>query len=173
MKKWDFLEQSIIDVYDYPKKGICFKDITPLFLKPELINDIINEISDFALKLNADAIAGAESRGFLFGVPVSLKINKPFILIRKPNKLPRAVYRQSYDLEYGSSTLEMHQDALKANQRVLIIDDLLATGGTVEAIEKIVRQANAIVAGSAFLIELKDLKGRQKLSGEVLSLLKY
>lgn len=173
MKDMKNIESLIVDVLDYPKKGIVFRDITPLFLHPEIINEITDDIVDFAKKLNVDIIAGAESRGFLFGVPVSLKTNKPFVLIRKPNKLPRDVYSQSYDLEYGSSTLEMHKDAIKPGQRVLIIDDLLATGGTVEAIQKLVKQANGVVAGSAFLIELKDLNGRKKLEGEVLSLLKY
>lgn len=167
------IESLIVDIVDYPKKGIVFKDITPIFLHPNAVNDIVSDMANFANELNVDVIIGAESRGFLFGVPVSLKLNKPFVLVRKPNKLPRDTYYQSYDLEYGSSTLEMHKDAIKPGQRVLIIDDLLATGGTVGAIEKLVHQAGGEVVGSTFLIELKDLHGRDKLEGKVYSLLQY
>ena len=167
------IENLIVAINDYPKQGVVFRDITPLFQHPQAIESIIDDLAEFAKTLNIDAIAGAESRGFLFGVPLSLKLNKPFILIRKPNKLPREVYRESYDLEYGSSTVEMHKDAIQPGQRVLIIDDLLATGGTVGAIEKLIKKAGGTVAGSAFLIELEALNGRQKLEGQVYSILKY
>ncbi|GAA5414525.1 adenine phosphoribosyltransferase [Ureaplasma ceti] len=173
MKDLKKLESQILTVKDYPKPGVMFKDITPLFLEPEMINEIIDDFAEFANQLDVDVILGAESRGFLFGVPLSLKLNKPFVLVRKPNKLPREVYAQSYDLEYGSSTVEMHKDALKPGQKALIIDDLLATGGTVEAIEKLVKQAGGVVAGSAFLIELVDLHGKDRLAGKVHSILKY
>ena len=173
MKDTKRIEDLIVAIKDYPKQGVVFRDITPLFLHPDVIDSIIDDLAEFAKELNVDVVAGAESRGFLFGVPLSLKLNKPFVLIRKPNKLPRDVYSESYNLEYGSSSLEMHKDAIQPNQRVLIIDDLLATGGTVGAIERLIKRANGVVAGSAFLVELKDLNGRQKLEGQVHSILKY
>ncbi|MBU3830841.1 MAG: adenine phosphoribosyltransferase [Candidatus Ureaplasma intestinipullorum] len=169
----DKIKEYIIDIPDYPKKGVIFRDITPLFSNYEIINSIIDEFAEFAKLLNIDVIVGAESRGFLFGVPLSLKIKKPFVLVRKPNKLPRETYSVSYNLEYGSSSIEIHKGDIKPGQRVLIIDDLLATGGTVEAIEKLVKMSDGVVAGSAYLIELESLKGREKLSGSVFSILKY
>ncbi|WP_016829261.1 adenine phosphoribosyltransferase [Ureaplasma urealyticum] len=169
----DYIKSKIRDVPDFPKKGIVFKDITPLFLEPKIIEKIVDDFADFAKSLNIDAIIGAESRGFLFASPLSIKLNKPFILVRKPNKLPNDVYSAEYTLEYGSSRVEMHKDALKPNQRVLIVDDLLATGGTVAAIENLVRQAKGIVAGSVYLIRLGFLKGEEKLSGKVHALINY
>lgn len=173
MQDFEYLKEIIKDVPDFPKKGIIFKDITPLFLEPKVIDEITNVIAKFAQKINADVIVGAESRGFLFAVPVSIKTNLPFVLIRKPNKLPRETHKVSYTLEYGESVVEMHKDAIKENQRVLIIDDLLATGGTVKAIESLVHKAKATVAGSAFLIELSKLNGRKNLEGEILSLIDF
>lgn len=172
-KDFSYLKKIIKDVPDFPKKGIIFKDITPLFLEPKVVEEIVDAISAFAKKVKADVIVGAESRGFLFSVPVSIKTGLPFVLVRKPNKLPRPVYSAQYTLEYGESTVQMHKDAIKPHQRVLIIDDLLATGGTVNAIQNLIHQANGIVAGSAFLIELEALNGKQQLEGEVLSLIKY
>lgn len=169
----DKIKEYIIDIPDYPKKGVIFRDITPLFSNYEIINSIIDEFAEFAKLLNIDVIVGAESRGFLFGVPLSLKLKKPFVLVRKPNKLPRETYSVSYNLEYGSSSIEIHKGDIKPGQRVLIIDDLLATGGTVEAIEKLVKMSDGVVAGSAYLIELESLKGRDKLSGSIFSILKY
>lgn len=169
----DKIKKYIIDIPDYPKKGVIFRDITPLFSNYEIINSIIDEFAEFAKLLNIDVIVGAESRGFLFGVPLSLKLKKPFVLVRKPNKLPRETYSVSYNLEYGSSSIEIHKGDIKPGQRVLIIDDLLATGGTVEAIEKLVKMSDGVVAGSAYLIELEALKGRDKLSGLIFSILKY
>lgn len=169
----DKIKEYIIDIPDYPKKGVIFRDITPLFSNYEIINSIIDEFAEFAKLLNIDVIVGAESRGFLFGVPLSLKLKKPFVLVRKPNKLPRETYSVSYNLEYGSSSIEIHKGDIKPRQRVLIIDDLLATGGTVEAIEKLVKMSDGVVAGSAYLIELESLKGRDKLSGSIFSILKY
>lgn len=173
MIKHEKIKEYIIDIPDYPKKGIIFRDITPLFANYEVLSSIIDEFAEFAKLLNIDVIVGAESRGFLFGVPLSLKLKKPFVLVRKPNKLPRETYSVSYDLEYGSSSIEIHKGDIKPGQRVLIIDDLLATGGTVEAIEKLIKMSDGIVAGSAYLIELVDLKGRDKLTGSIFSILKY
>lgn len=169
----DYIKSKIRDVPDFPKEGIVFKDITPLFLEPKIIEKIVDDFAEFAKSLDVDVIAGAESRGFLFAAPLSIKLNKPFVLIRKPNKLPCDVYSAEYTLEYGSSRVEMHKDAIKPNQKVLIIDDLLATGGTVAAIEKLIKQANATVVGSAYLIKLDFLKGEEKLSGKVHALISY
>ncbi len=166
-------KKYIMDVKDYPKKGVIFKDITPLFLYPNVVEQIIDEFANFAKKYDIDVIVGAESRGYLFGLPLALKLKKSFVLVRKPNKLPRETYKISYKLEYGESSVEIHKGDIKPNQRVLIIDDLLATGGTVEAIEKLVKMSNGIVVGSAYLIELESLNGRKKLTGEIFSILKY
>ncbi|AJQ45462.1 adenine phosphoribosyltransferase [Ureaplasma diversum] len=169
----DYIKSKIRDVADFPKEGIIFKDITPLFLEPAIINKIVEEFEAFAKTLDVDVILGAESRGFLFAVPLSLKLNKPFVLVRKPNKLPGDVYSAEYTLEYGSSRVEIHKDALKPNQKVLIVDDLLATGGTVQAIEDLVRQAGCEVVGSTYLIKLDFLEGEKKLSGKVNALITY
>ena len=169
----DKIKEYIIDIPDYPKKGIIFRDITPLFSNYEIIESIISEFAQFAESLNIDVIVGAESRGFLFGVPLSLKLKKPFVLVRKPNKLPRETFSVNYSLEYGSSSIEIHKGDIKPGQRVLIIDDFLAQGCATEAIEKLVKLSNGIVAGSAFLIELLVLKGKEKLTGKVFSILKY
>ena len=169
----DYIKSKIKDVPDFPKKGIIFKDITPLFLEPKVIEKIVDDFAEFAKSLDVDVIIGAESRGFLFAAPLSIKLNKPFVLVRKPNKLPNDVYSAEYTLEYGSSRVEMHKDALKPNQRVLIVDDLLATGGTVAAIENLVHQAQATVVGSVYLIRLGFLKGEEKLSGNVHALINY
>lgn len=169
----DYIKSKIRDVPDFPKEGIVFKDITPLFLEPAIINKIVDEFASFAQTLDVDVILGAESRGFLFAVPLSLKLNKPFVLVRKPNKLPGDVYSAEYTLEYGSSRVEIHKDALKPNQKVLIVDDLLATGGTVKAIEDLVHQAQCQVVGSTYLIKLDFLEGEKKLTGKVNALISY
>lgn len=169
----DYIKSKIRDVPDFPKEGIVFKDITPLFLEPAIINKIVDEFASFAQTLDVDVILGAESRGFLFAVPLSLKLNKPFVLVRKPNKLPEDVYSAEYTLEYGSSRVEIHKDALKPNQKVLIVDDLLATGGTVKAIEDLVHQAQCQVVGSTYLIKLDFLEGEKKLTGKVNALISY
>lgn len=169
----ELIKSKIRDVPNFPKEGIVFKDITPLFLEPQIIDSIVDEFAKFAKELDIDVILGAESRGFLFAVPLSIKLNKPFVLVRKPNKLPCDVYSSEYTLEYGSSRVEIHKDALKKGQRVLIVDDLLATGGTVAAIEDLVRQSNAVVVGSTYLIKLDFLEGEKKLSGKVNALISY
>ncbi|WP_031488961.1 adenine phosphoribosyltransferase [Ureaplasma canigenitalium] len=169
----DYLKSKIKDVPDYPSPGIIFKDITPLFLEPEIINFVIDEFAKHVASLDVDAIVGVESRGYLFGLPLALKINKPFVMARKPNKLPREVYSADYSLEYGKSTMQMHKDALEKGMKVLIVDDLLATGGTVGAVEDLVRQAGGIVVGSLFLIKLNFLEGDKKLSGNIYSLINY
>ena len=168
------LKQYIYDIPDYPKKGILFRDITPLLRDGAAFNETIKRICDFAKSKGATLVAGPEARGFIFGTPVAYGLNVGFIPIRKPGKLPRKTISYEYALEYGTNTLVMHEDAIKPGDRVVIVDDLLATGGTVEAAIKLVQQLGGTVVGCAFVIELKDLKGRELLKGyDILSLIQY
>lgn len=168
------LKDYIADVPNFPKEGILFKDITPLMQNGEALKYAVDQMVEFAKQHNANLIIGPEARGFLFGTPVAAMMGLGFVPVRKPGKLPREVVEYAYDLEYGSNTLCIHQDAIQKGQRVLIVDDLLATGGTVEAAIKLTEQLGGEVVGCAFLIELEDLNGRDKLKGyEILSLLKY
>lgn len=168
------LNKYIATIEGFPKEGISFKDITPLLQDGDAFNYTINKLIEFAKKQGANVIVGPESRGFIFGTPVAFGLNIGFVPIRKPGKLPRKTIEYNYDLEYGSNTLCMHLDAIKPGQKVVIIDDLLATGGTVEAAIKLIEKLGGEVVGLAFLIELDELKGREKLKGhEVLSLLHY
>ena len=159
---------------DFPIKGIEFIDINALLIDKEIYNEIIEKFCKEIQNKNIDYIISPEARGFLFGCPVANKLNIGFIPVRKPNKLPRETIAVSYDLEYGSNTLCIHKDSVKPGQKVVIIDDLLATGGTVEATVKLIEQLGGIVVGCAFLIELEELKGRDKLPNiPVKTLLKY
>lgn len=168
------LKKYVATVKDFPKEGIIFRDITTLMNNGEAYKVATDEIVKFAKEQEVDLIVGPEARGFIFGCPVSYAMGIGFVPVRKPNKLPREVIEHSYDLEYGSNTLCMHKDAIKPGQRVLIVDDLLATGGTMEAAIKLVEELGGVVAGLAFLIELEELKGREKLKGyPVLTLMKY
>ena len=168
------LNKYIATIEGFPKEGISFKDITPLLQDGDAFNYTINKLIEFAKKQGANLVVGPESRGFIFGTPVAFGLNIGFVPIRKPGKLPRKTIEYNYDLEYGSNTLCMHLDAIKPGQKVVIIDDLLATGGTVEAAIKLIEKLGGEVVGLAFLIELDELKGREKLKGhEVLSLLHY
>jgi len=164
----------IADIQDFPIPGILFRDITPLMADGEAFRQASEEIIAFAKKVNAEVVVGTESRGFIFGCPVSYALNIGFVPVRKPGKLPRETISYSYQLEYGTNELHVHKDSIKPGQRVLIVDDLLATGGTVEASIKLVEQMGGIVAGCAFLIELTSLNGRKVLEGyEVLTLIQY
>lgn len=168
------LENYIASIPDYPIKGILFRDITPLMQDGDAFRYACKQLIEFAKEVGAEVVAGPESRGFIFGCPVAYDLNIGFIPVRKPNKLPRKTISYSYDLEYGSNVLEMHEDAIKPGQKVLIIDDLLATGGTTEAAIKLVEKLGGEVVGCAFLIELVDLKGREKLSKyKVKALMQY
>lgn len=158
------LKDYIASIPGFPKEGIIFRDITPIMLEPEVFRDVTKQIADFAKEVGADLVIGPESRGFLFGVPAALEADLPFAPVRKPGKLPRKTISESFTLEYGTDTLEMHEDAVKPGQKVLIVDDLLATGGTVEAAEKMVERLGGKVAGYAFVIELDDLHGRDRLT---------
>ena len=168
------LRDYIASIPDFPQEGILFRDITPLMADGNAFKEACDLMVEFAKKVEADIVVGPESRGFIFGCPVAHSLGIGFAPVRKPNKLPRETIKIDYSLEYGTNTLEMHKDAIKKGQKVLIIDDLLATGGTVDATIKMVEQLGGQVVGCAFLIELEALKGREKLSGqEVYSVLKY
>lgn len=157
------LRDYVASVPDFPKEGILFRDVTPLMADPEAFKCACDELTEFCKSVGATVICGPESRGFIFGCPVAYNLNIGFVPVRKPNKLPRETVSISYDLEYGSNTLCIHADAVKAGDKVVIIDDLLATGGTVEASVKLVEKLGAKVVGCAFIVELLDLKGREKL----------
>jgi adenine phosphoribosyltransferase len=159
----DEIKTAIVDVLDFPKPGIVYKDITPIFENPKLAQRILDTLYEVYKNQKIDAVTGLESRGFLFGMPLAVRLGVPFILIRKKKKLPREVYSVSYQLEYGESTVEMHTDAVKPGQRVLIHDDVLATGGTATAAAELITMAGGEIAGFSFLTELSFLQGRNAL----------
>ncbi|MGL5377314.1 MAG: adenine phosphoribosyltransferase [Cetobacterium sp.] len=168
------LKKYVALVEDYPKPGIKFRDITPLMGNGEAYRYATDKVVEFAKDHNIDLVVGPEARGFIFGCPVSYALGVGFAPVRKPGKLPREVIEYAYDLEYGSNVLCMHKDSIKPGQRVLIVDDLLATGGTIEATIKLIEELGGVVAGLAFLIELEDLNGREKLGVyPTLALMKY
>lgn len=156
----------IRDVPDFPKPGILFKDITPLLQSPEARRRVVELIVKHYASLNIEAVAGIEARGFLFGVPIADALGIPFIPVRKAGKLPFERISESYALEYGQATIELHRDAVRPGQRVLIHDDLLATGGTCQAAARLFQKLGAIPAGFSFLINLSFLKGEEKLKTE-------
>lgn len=163
MDVYQAIQNTIRNIPDFPKPGIQFKDITPILLNPVLCKDIVQELAIRLLPLNVEAVAGVESRGFLFGLPLAIELKVPFITIRKKGKLPAETASYKYDLEYGSAEIEVHVGAVKKGMRVLIHDDLLATGGTAAATAGLIQSQGGIVAGFSFLIELKSLKGKEKL----------
>lgn len=168
------LDNYIASIPDYPVEGVLFRDVTPLMGDGEAFHYACDKIIEFAKEVGAEVVVGPESRGFIFGCPVAYELGIGFVPARKPNKLPREVISYEYALEYGTSTMEMHKDAIKPGQKVLVVDDLLATGGTIAAAIKLIEELGGEVVGCAFLIELEDLKGTEKLAGyPVLSLLKY
>ncbi len=168
------LKQFITDVPDWPKEGILFKDITTLMDNGKAFKYATDQIVEYALDKKVDLVVGPEARGFIIGCPVAYALEAGFVPVRKEGKLPRETVKVQYGLEYGQDVLTMHKDAIKPGQRVLIADDLLATGGTIEASIKLVEELGGIVAGIAFLIELTELEGRKKLEGyDLLTLLSY
>lgn len=168
------LKSYIRDIPDFPKSGILFRDITPLLATPAAFHESIRRLADHYRDREVDIIIAAEARGFIFAAPLALELNIGFVPVRKPGKLPAATNSFEYDLEYGTDTLEIHVDGIEAGQRVLIVDDLLATGGTMEACCKLVKQAGARVAGCAFLIELEGLGGAAKIGDhDVFALIRY
>ncbi|HEY9638081.1 MAG TPA: adenine phosphoribosyltransferase [Coleofasciculaceae cyanobacterium] len=170
------IKSLIRDIPDFPKPGILFRDITTLLRNPEglryTIDTFVQKCKD--ARLTADYVVGMESRGFIFGPPVAYQLGAGFIPVRKPGKLPAAVHTVEYELEYGMDTLEVHQDAFTPESRVLIVDDLIATGGTAAATAKLVQQLGCELVGFGFIIELRDLNGRQKLPDvPVVTLVEY
>ena len=159
------LADYIQDIPDFPKPGIVFKDVTPLFLDAEALRHTVDEIAGWAREWEVDYVISAEARGFVLGAAVAVAAGAGFILARKPGKLPRAVSSVEYALEYGVDALEVHSDAITDGARVLVHDDLLATGGTAGALCGLVEQAGGVVAGCAFVIELAFLNGRERLEG--------
>ncbi len=151
------------DVPDYPQPGVVFRDITPLLADGPLFGEVVSYLAEIAPPV--DIVAGMEARGFLLGAPVAVALGVGFVPVRKEGKLPRATLSGSYDLEYGSAVLEVHRDAVAHGERVLVIDDVLATGGTAAATVELLRQAGAVVVGMSFLMELAFLDGRSKLTG--------
>ena len=168
------LASTIRSVPDFPIEGILFYDITTLLKNPEALKASVDQLVDHYQNTGIDVIVGMESRGFIFGMPVAYQLGIGFVPVRKPGKLPAETVSESYDLEYGTNTLEIHVDAIEQGQKVLIVDDLLATGGTAKATCNLVEKLGGEIAGVAFVIELNFLKGREKLQGyDVFSLLSY
>ncbi|MCP3025571.1 adenine phosphoribosyltransferase [Halobacillus sp. A5] len=167
-------KQHIAIVEDWPKEGIRFKDITPLMDNGKAFKSAVDEIVEYSKDKEIDIVVGPEARGFIVGCPVSYALEIGFAPVRKEGKLPRETIKVDYGLEYGKDVLTIHKDAIKPGQRVLIVDDLLATGGTIEATVNLVEQLGGVVAGCAFLVELTYLDGRDKLEGyDVLTLMQY
>lgn len=168
------IKRLIRDIPDFPEKGVIFKDITPLLKNPRVFRISLDKISDLIDEWDFDCIVSPESRGFIFAAPLAYKMEKEFVPVRKPGKLPCKTYSISYELEYGKSTLEMHVDAIDKGEKVIIVDDVLATGGTTKAIIELVEKAGGIVVGVACLAELTYLNPRQTLTNfEIASVIKY
>lgn len=170
------IKSVIRDVPNFPKEGIIFKDITPIMMDAKLSNEILDHLVELYKDEKLDVVAGIESRGFLFGYPLAMRLGIPFVLIRKKGKLPYDKISHSYDLEYGSATIEMHTDAIKSEQRVLIHDDLLATGGSAAAAATLVQKCGGEVASFSFLVALEFLNGNEKLqtfSDKIVNLVRY
>lgn len=176
VNNFQYVREHVREVPDFPKKGILFLDVTTIVKDAKAFNMCIDFLYEKFKDENIDYVAGIESRGFIFGAPLACKLNAGFVTVRKPNKLPADTIKETYDLEYGTDTIEMHADAVKAGDRVLVIDDLLATGGTAAAACNLVKKAGADVVASAFIIELEPLKGREKIEASgvnVVSMLNY
>lgn len=159
------IEDYITSIPDFPEKGIIFRDITSVLQDADGLQLAIDLLEEKIKDADPDVIVGLESRGFIFGMPLAYNMHKPFVLVRKKGKLPRETVEMSYDLEYGSATIEMHKDSIKPGQTVAVIDDLIATGGTVSAAVKLIEELGGKVVKIAFLMELAGLKGRDKLKG--------
>jgi adenine phosphoribosyltransferase len=168
------LSSFIRSIPDFPKPGIMFRDITPLLKSAPAMREVTRRLAEPFRSSGVTSVLAAEARGFVFGAPLAMELNAAFVPVRKPGKLPCQTHRFSYNLEYGSDSLEIHTDAVKAGDRVLLVDDLLATGGTMEACLTLARQQQAEVVGAAFVIELRFLNGRERMNGlPVVSLLTY
>ena len=168
------IEEYVRSIPDFPEPGIIFRDVTSILQDAEGLKLAIDSLQAELDGLDFDVIAGTESRGFIFGMPIAYNLHKPFVLVRKKGKLPRETVSASYDLEYGSAEIEMHKDSIKPGQKVVLIDDLIATGGTIEAAAKLVESLGGEVVRIIFLMELAGLKGREKLKNyDVRSVIRY
>ena len=171
MKK---IEEYVRSIPDFPEPGIIFRDITSILQDADGLHLAIDSLQDLIKDVDVDVIVGAESRGFIFGMPMAYNLHKPFVPVRKKGKLPCETISQSYDLEYGQAEIEIHKDAIKPGQKVVIVDDLIATGGTMEAAVKLIEELGGEVVKIRFLMELAGLKGREKLKGyDVASVIRY
>ena len=171
MKK---LEEYVRSIPDFPEEGIIFRDVTSILQDKDGLKLAIDQMQAELNDVDFDVVIGPESRGFIFGVPIAYNLNKPFVPVRKKGKLPCETVEMKYDLEYGSAVIEMHKDSIKPGQKVVIIDDLIATGGTIEAITKLVEMLGGEVAKIVFLMELEGLNGREKLKNyNIASVIKY
>ncbi len=170
----DHLKATIREIPDWPKKGILFYDVTTLLKNGQCFHEVVNALTAPFEDKHVDLVVGIEARGFILAPTVAYRLEAGFVPVRKPGKLPAATHKVTYDLEYGTDSLEIHQDAIEPGQRVLIVDDLIATGGTAKAVADVVEKMGGTVVGLAFMVELTALKGRQKLANhKVTSILKY
>ncbi len=169
----DDLKLKIRTIPDYPKPGIQFRDITTLLADPQAFNDVMDRFVKHYQDEQIDLVVGIESRGFILGAPLALRLGKGFIPVRKEGKLPGPTYGVDYDLEYGTDRVEVHKDAIPPGSKVLMVDDLLATGGTIGGSSRLIEKAGGIIIGYAFLIELVDLKGRNNLDHPIFSLVTF
>lgn len=170
----NYVESKVRDIVDFPKKGIVFRDITTAVKDAKALKFMIDFLTEQYADKKIDYVAGVESRGFIFGSVLAYNLGAGFVMIRKPGKLPADVISQEYSLEYGTDKIEMHADAVEEGKNVLVIDDLLATGGTVDAACKLLKKVGANIVGAAFIIELSDLGGREKLKDiDVVSMIQY
>jgi adenine phosphoribosyltransferase len=167
------LRGRVRDVPDFPKKGIVFKDLSPALADPDLLEELLEAQAAPWRQRGISKVVGIESRGFIFGAPLAYLIGAGFVMVRKPGKLPYRSHREAYDLEYGQSALELHIDAVHGGERVLVVDDLLATGGTAQAVGKLIARLGGELVGYSFVVELAALRGAAKLGGEVHALLRY
>ncbi|MGF1512516.1 MAG: adenine phosphoribosyltransferase [Elainellaceae cyanobacterium] len=169
------LKALIRTIPDFPKPGILFRDITTLLCNPDGLRYTVDSLASSFSDASVDYVVGMESRGFIFGAPLAYRLDRGFVLVRKPGKLPAAIHSAEYELEYGTDRLEIHRDALPTGSRVLVVDDLIATGGTARATADLIQKAGCEIAGFGFVIELTELEGRQKLPSDapIVSLVQY
>ena len=169
----DELKEKIRTIPDFPKPGIQFRDITTLLADPQAFKNVVERFVERYQDEQIDLVVGVESRGFIIGAPLALRLEKGFIPVRKAGKLPGPIHGVEYNLEYGTDRVEVHQDAIPSGSRVLMVDDLLATGGTIEGSSRLIEKAGGVIAGYAFVIELIDLKGRNRLNHPIFSLVTF
>lgn len=174
MDSYDILKKYVREIHDFPSPGILFRDITTVLKEPEMLHIAINTVADCTRGLQFDTVLGPESRGFIFGTPLAYNMKKRFVPVRKAGRLPAEIVKKDYELEYGTATIEIHKDAISHGQKCIIVDDLLATGGTAKAICELIEELGGIIVGHVYFIELTELKGREKLAGyDIRSVLKY